>query len=61
VVSNKKNLEKIIFVNKKWPSDLRDGCKLHSNLAKLIQTYLGFEEELKKIEGSFEREEIVDI
>jgi hypothetical protein len=35
-------------VNKKWPSDLRDGCKLHSNLAKLIQTYLGFEEELKK-------------
>jgi hypothetical protein len=48
-------------VNKKWPSDLRDGCKLHSNLAKLIQTYLGFEEEFKKIEVSFEREEIVDI
>ncbi len=48
-------------MNKNWPSDLRDGCKLLSNFAKFIQTYLGFEEGFNKIEGSFEREEIVDI
>jgi hypothetical protein len=41
-------------VNKIWPSDPRNGCKLLSNLAKLIQTYLGFEEELEEFESSFE-------
>jgi hypothetical protein len=41
-------------VNKIWPNDPRDGCKPPSNLAKLIQTYLGFEEELKEFENSFE-------
>jgi hypothetical protein len=28
---------------------------------ELIQTNLGFEKELKKFEGSFERDEILDI
>jgi hypothetical protein len=42
-------------VSKNWPSVLRDGCKLPSNLVML-----GFEEELEKFEGSFERDEIVD-
>jgi len=32
-----------------------------SILKKLIQTYLGFEEELDKFEGSFEQDEILDI
>jgi hypothetical protein len=41
-------------VNKIWPSDPRDGCKPPFNLAKLIQTYLGFEEELEEFESSFE-------
>jgi hypothetical protein len=41
-------------VNKNWPSDPRDECKPSSNLIKLIQTNLGFEEELEKFEGSFE-------
>jgi hypothetical protein len=51
----------MIFVSKNWPSDPRDECKPPSNLVKLIQIDLGFEEELEKLEGSFERDEIVDI
>ncbi len=41
-------------MSKNWPSDLRDGCKLPSNLLESIQTNLGFEKELEKFEGSFE-------
>jgi hypothetical protein len=41
-------------VSKNWPCDPRDGCKLPSNLVELIQTNLGFEEELEEFEGSFE-------
>jgi hypothetical protein len=41
-------------VNKNWPSDLRDGCKLPSNLVELIQTNLSFENDLENFEGSFE-------
>ncbi len=48
-------------MSKNWPTDPRDGCKSPSNLVELIQTDLGFEEEFKKIEGSFEQDEIVDI
>ncbi len=48
-------------MNKNWPSDPRDGCKLPSNLTKLIQIDLSFEVELEEVEGSFERDEIVDI
>jgi hypothetical protein len=48
-------------VSKNWPNDPRDGCKSASNLVELIQIDLGFEEELEKLEGSFERDEIVDI
>jgi hypothetical protein len=50
----KKNLEKLIFVSKNWPSDPIDGCKLPFNLVKLIQINLGFEKELEEFEGSFE-------
>jgi len=55
------NLEKIIFVSKNWPNNPRDGCKPPSNLVELIKTNLNFEEELENFEGSFERNEIVDI
>jgi hypothetical protein len=41
-------------VNKNWPSDSRVGYIVHSNLARLIKTDLGFEEKLEKIEVSFE-------
>jgi hypothetical protein len=40
------NLENLIFVNKNWANDPRNGCKLPSNLVELIETNLGFEEEL---------------
>ncbi len=53
--------EILIFVNKNWPSELRDGCKPPSNLTELIQTNLGFEDELGEFEGSFEQNEIVNI
>ncbi len=48
-------------MNKNWPRDLKDGCKPPSNLAKLIQTNLSFEKQLKEYEGLFEQDEIVDI
>ncbi len=48
-------------MNKNWPSDLRDGCKLPSNLVELIQTNLSFENDLENFEGSFEWDETVDI
>jgi hypothetical protein len=57
----RENLEKMIFVSKNWPNDPEDGCKPPFNLKKLIQTYLGFEEELEEFEGSFEQDEILDI
>jgi hypothetical protein len=41
------NLENLIFVNKNWPNDPKNGCKLPSNLVELIETNLGFEEELE--------------
>ncbi len=48
------NLEHLMFVSKNWASDLRDGCKLPSNLVELIQTNLSFQKDLEKIKGSFE-------
>ncbi len=46
---------------KNCSSDLRVGCKPPSNKVELIQTNLDFEEELKKIESSFEQDEIMNI
>jgi hypothetical protein len=48
-------------VNKSWQSVLNIGCKQPFNLMKLIQTNIGFQEELEEFEGSFEQDEIVDI
>jgi hypothetical protein len=39
---------------KNWQNDFKVGCKPLSNLVKLIQTYLSFEEELEEFESSFE-------
>jgi len=52
---------KFDFVSKNWPNDLKDGCKLPSNLVEIIQTYLGFEEELEEFEGLFKQCKILDI
>jgi hypothetical protein len=56
-----KNLENLMFAHKIWPNSHKDGCKSPFNLVKLIQTNLGFEEELEEFEGSFQEVEIVDI
>jgi hypothetical protein len=56
-----KKLENLVFMNKNWLGDPRDGCKLPFNLAILIQTNLSFEKKLEEYEGSFEQDEIVDI
>jgi len=48
-------------VRKNWPSDPRDECKSPSNLVELIQTNLGFKEELEGFEGSIGQGEIVDM
>jgi hypothetical protein len=56
-----KNLENLIFASKNCLGDPKDGSKPPSNLVELIKTNLGFEEELEEFEGSFERDEIVDI
>jgi hypothetical protein len=31
------NLQKLIFVNKNWPNDLRIGCKFPSNLLEFFE------------------------
>jgi len=51
------NLDKWIFVNKNWPSDLRIDCKPFSNLVELIE----IDGELKKFDRIFERAEIFGI
>jgi hypothetical protein len=50
----------LIVLRKNWPSDLKIGCKPSSSLVELIQIDLDFEE-LENFEGSFERDEIMDI
>ncbi len=54
MLSTIRKFRKINFCELKWPSDPRDGCKLASNLVEIIQTNLGFEEELNKFESSFD-------
>ncbi len=48
-------------MNKNWSNDSRIDCKPPSNLVELIEKNLNFEEELQKIEGSFEWDELLDI
>jgi hypothetical protein len=52
-------LEKLIFVNKNWPSDPKIGCKSPFSLVKFIDIDGDLEEELEKFEGSFERDKVV--
>jgi hypothetical protein len=42
------NLNKLIFVNKNWPNDLRIGCKSLFSLVDLIKTNLNLEEEFDR-------------
>jgi hypothetical protein len=58
VICKLKNLEKLIFVNKNWPNDLKIGCKSPSNLLEFIEKDVNLENQLEEFEGEFE---VVDV
>jgi hypothetical protein len=56
------NFNKLTFVNKNWPSDLRIGCKSPFSLVDLIENDVNLEKVLlKKFEGAFEMDKIVEL
>ncbi len=61
VICKQKKLKKLIFVNKNWPNDPRIGCKSPSNLLEFLERDMDLEEEFKKFEGEFERDEVVEM
>jgi hypothetical protein len=54
------NLEKLTFVNKNWPNDLKIGCKSPSNLVEFLEKDVNLIEELENFESEFEKDEIVE-
>jgi hypothetical protein len=55
------NLNKIIFVSKKWPSDPRVGYNSPSNLIEFIKVNIALKEKLEQYEGEFERDQLLDL
>jgi len=53
--------KKLIFVNKNWLDEPRVGCKAPSNLIWFLKRDIDLEEELKKFEGDFEKDEVVEV
>jgi hypothetical protein len=51
------NLDKLFFSNKNWPNDPRIGCKP----IELIEINAELEDKLNLFEGTFERDEILEI
>jgi hypothetical protein len=51
----------LTFVNKNWHNDPRVDCRRPSNLVELIEMDMKLKEEFKKFEGSFQKDEIVDM
>ncbi len=51
-------MNKLIFVNKNWPNDLRIGCKSSSSLVEFIETNVDLKEEIKEFEATFEKDEV---
>ncbi len=51
------NLDTLIFLNKNWPNDPRIGCKP----MELIEINAELEDKLNYFEGTFERDEILEI
>jgi hypothetical protein len=51
------NLDKLFFSNKNWPNDLRIGCKP----IELIENNAELKDKLNLFEGTFERDEILEI
>jgi hypothetical protein len=54
-------LDKLIFVNKNWPNDLKIGCKSPCSFVDFIETNVNFKEKLKEFEGVFERDEVMEL
>jgi hypothetical protein len=54
-------LERLIFVNKIWPNDLKIGCKSPFNVIELLERDIGLEEDLEQFEVEFERDEVVEM
>jgi hypothetical protein len=54
-------LENLILVNRNWVNDPRIGCKSPSNLLEFLERDMDLEEEFKKFEGEFERDEVVEM
>ncbi len=47
--------------NRNWVNDPRIGCKTPSNLLEFLERDMDLEEEFKKFEGEFERDEVVEM
>jgi hypothetical protein len=54
VIDNQFFLDKLIFIDKNWPNDLRIGCESPFSLAELIETNVYLKEELKEFEKKLE-------
>jgi hypothetical protein len=48
-------------VTKKWPNDLKIGCKSPFNLVEFLEKHINFEKELEEFEGDFGKDEIVGV
>jgi hypothetical protein len=55
------NLEKLIFINKNWPNDLKISCKSPSSLVEFLEKNIDVEKQLQEFEGEFKRDEIVEV
>jgi hypothetical protein len=56
-----KNLKKLMFVNKNWPTYLRIGCKFSSNLVEFLKKDRNLEEDLEKMKCDLEWDEVVEV
>ncbi len=55
------NLEKLIFLNKKWPYDPIIRCKSPFNLREFLEMDIDLEDGLEEFEGDFEKDEVVEV
>ncbi len=55
------NFDKLIFVNKIWPTDPRIGCKPPSSLVDFIESDFNLRKKLKEFEGAFEKDKVVEL
>jgi hypothetical protein len=52
---------KVDFFNKNWPNDPRIHCKSSSNLVEFFERDVDLEKKFKKLEGEFEKDEVVEM